>query len=346
MPGNGEQVTDTPTQAPGGGEESASADAPSASDARKAPERPPVSPTLSAYFGPSAVAAAAFVKAVRTAKVRRFTDEDVAEASRLMPTNDPGGRRLCVLASQSKLPEAVERWVWTAAQARLKDLVPGDFTPLDLDAGTTFRSLHQHLSPWLGSSDKANRGRAEVLLRLGLNWLLAQRSLDPWTVLDHLRATLFKDKASAMRAVRKLIARTKRSELKDAAAVVGLAHEMVQAARVEQNADRRRQALFQSQLATANAEIIELRAKLGAALDERESLSRKLVETQRQFDESQQHWGHDMVEVKSEQSLLLRERLKPLLSDAIDALEIKPPAPEIALERVMVALSSIEEAVR
>jgi hypothetical protein len=292
------------------------------------------------------VGAAAFVKAVRAAKVRRFTDDDIAEASRLMATNDPDGRRLCALASQSKLPEAVERWVWTAAQARLKDLVPGDFTPLDPDAGTTFRSLHQHLSPWLGSPDKAQRGRAEILLRLGLTWLLSQRSLDPWTVLDHLRATLFKDKTSAMRAVRKLIARTKMAEIKDAAAVAGLAHETVQAARAEQEADRRRQAVFQSQLASANAEIAELRAKLSAALDERESLSRQLAQAQRQFDESQQHWGHEMVEVKSQQSLLLQERLKPLLSDAIDALEIKPPVPEIALERVMVALSSINEAVR
>jgi hypothetical protein len=30
----------------------------------------------------------------------------------------------------------------------------------------------------------------------------------------------------------------------------------------------------------------------------------------------------------------------------VDALQIHPPAPEIALERVMIALSSIEEAAR
>jgi hypothetical protein len=41
--------------------------------------------------------------------------------------------------------------------------------------------------------------------------------------------------------------------------------------------------------------------------------------------------------------------LSPLLAicnDAVDALQIHPPAPEIALERVMIALSSIEKAAR
>lgn len=346
MPGNNKQVTDNPTQAREGDEASAATHSLSGAGVEKTPENQQISPNLSAYFGPLAMSAGAFVKAVRTAKVRRFADDDVAEASRLMATNDPDGRRLCALASQSKLPEAVERWVWTATQARLKDLVPGGFTPLEPDAGTTFRSLHQHLSPWLSSSDKAQRGRGVILLRLGLTWLLSQRSLDPWMVLDHLRATLFKDKTSAMRAARRLIARAKMVEIKDAAAVAGLAHQTVQTARAEQEADRRRQALFQSQLASAHADIAELRTKLSAALDERENLSRKLAEAQRHFDESQQHWGHDMADVKSQQSLLLRERLRPLLSDAIDALEIKPAAPEIALERVMVALSSIDEALR
>ncbi len=38
---------------------------------------------------------------------------------------------------------------------------------------------------------------------------------------------------------------------------------------------------------------------------------------------------------------LLRERVVPLLSDAVDALEIEPPAPHIALKRLKAVLSII-----
>ena len=36
--------------------------------------------------------------------------------------------------------------------------------------------------------------------------------------------------------------------------------------------------------------------------------------------------------------VLLRERLAPLLKDAIDALEIDPPAPGVSLRRIQTAL--------
>jgi hypothetical protein len=56
------------------------------------------------------------------------------------------------------------------------------------------------------------------------------------------------------------------------------------------------------------------------------------------------HWGHDLSETKAGQRVLLRERVAPLLSDAIDALEIDPAAPQIALKRLKTVLSIIEEA--
>ena len=55
-------------------------------------------------------------------------------------------------------------------------------------------------------------------------------------------------------------------------------------------------------------------------------------------------WGHDLSETKAEQRVLLRERVAPLLSDAIDALEIDPAAPHIALKRLKTVLSIIDEA--
>ena len=57
------------------------------------------------------------------------------------------------------------------------------------------------------------------------------------------------------------------------------------------------------------------------------------------------HWGHDLTETKAKQKVLLGERLAPLLADAIDALEIGPPAQGIALRRVKAAISVIEKAI-
>jgi len=53
------------------------------------------------------------------------------------------------------------------------------------------------------------------------------------------------------------------------------------------------------------------------------------------------HWGYDMSETKAQHRMLLNERVAPLLADAIDALEIDPPAPSVALKRVKAVLKVI-----
>jgi hypothetical protein len=292
------------------------------------------------------VPAAAFVKAVRAAKVNRFIEDDIRQAAELMTAHDADSRRLGMLASQPNLPDAVERWIWTAAQEHLKSACQGEFSPAEADAETAFRSLLHDLSPRLESADRARRAEGEALLGLGLSWLLANRGLNPWTAMERLATTFYKDRSSALRAVRRLLARGKAREVRGAAAVAGVAHETVRVARAEQEADRRRQVLLQSQLDEARAEITSLHSELESVREERAALAAELERERRLLEESQQHWGHDMVDIKARQGVLLRERLRPLLADAVDALQIQPPAPEIALERVMTALSSIEEAAR
>jgi hypothetical protein len=44
--------------------------------------------------------------------------------------------------------------------------------------------------------------------------------------------------------------------------------------------------------------------------------------------------GFDMCEVKAENRTLLRQRILPLVMDAIDSLEIDPAAPQVALSRL------------
>ena len=53
------------------------------------------------------------------------------------------------------------------------------------------------------------------------------------------------------------------------------------------------------------------------------------------------HWGFDLSESRSQTQVLLKERIQPLLEDAVDAMEIDEPA--VALRRVKSALKVIAE---
>ena len=50
-----------------------------------------------------------------------------------------------------------------------------------------------------------------------------------------------------------------------------------------------------------------------------------------------------MVETLARHHVLLNERIAPLLSDAIDALEIEPPVPHLSLRRIKSVLKIIKD---
>ncbi len=54
-------------------------------------------------------------------------------------------------------------------------------------------------------------------------------------------------------------------------------------------------------------------------------------------------WGHDITETKAKHWVLLNERIMPMLYDAIDALEIETPAPDVALRRMKAICKLISE---
>ncbi len=310
----------------------------------KRSEQPLVDPTLATYFGEKPVPPGVFVKSVKTAKVGRFADEDLAEASRLAEQNDPNGARLLSLATQPGLPKVIDRWVWQATIAFLKSKVPGAFEPFDPDADATFRRVHRDLAPGLVSGDQQLRQRSETLLLLTLAWLGTQRSLDMVGALDILRDTFPGSEASLREAVRKGLVTGKLSDVKRAAAIATLLGRGLRDARATLDMERQRRAALESRLAEAQARIAEVSGERDALARERDALAAERDALIRQLEESRQHFGHDMVNVKAQQSLLLTERIAPLLDNAVDALEIQPPAPDVALRRLKSAIKSIQEA--
>jgi hypothetical protein len=242
----------------------------------KRSEQPLVDPTLATYFGEKPVLPGLFVKSVKTAKVARFADEDLAEASRLAEQNDPNGARLLSLATQPGLPKVIDRWVWQATIAFiafLKSKVPGAFEPFDPDADATFRRVHRDLAPGLVSGDQQLRQRSETLLLLTLAWLGTERSLDIVGALDILRDTFPGSEASLREAVRKGLVAGKLGNVKRAVAVATLLGRGLRDAKAMLDTERQRRAALEGRLAEAQARIAELSGERDALARERDALA-------------------------------------------------------------------------
>tara|TARA_R110000824_G_scaffold325807_1_gene512698 strand:- start:199 stop:477 length:279 start_codon:yes stop_codon:yes gene_type:complete len=74
-----------------------------------------------------------------------------------------------------------------------------------------------------------------------------------------------------------------------------------------------------------------------------EELECVLQNTQVRLETERFLWSHERAETKALQRLLLSKDIAPLLSDAIDFLEVETPSPSGALKRIKAALKRIED---
>lgn len=303
-------------------------------------------PSLATYFGEAPVPVRTFFKAVKTAKLRRFEESDEQTASSLMPQNDFDGARLLALVSQSDIPEAVDHWVWVAVQNILRNEVAGNFDPLSRDPLTVLKSLHRQLSTGIQGKEKAAKRKNENLLRTGVTWLLKKRALDPWDALNELRVIFFPEGQGATRHSKRILTQGKSQEIKTAAAISGLVHEKVRAAQSERDEERRQKSSLQDIISRLEKEKTLVTEELRGTEEKSAALALELAALKQKLNDQQQHWGHDMADIKAKQNSLLRDRLAPLLKDAQDALEIEPPAPQVALKRIRSTIAAIGDALQ
>ncbi len=303
-----------------------------------------IAPTISAYFEAAKISPSAFFKALKTAKVKQFAQDDEAQASEKMDKSDPDGQRLWALMCQPTLPEVVDRWIWRVAQDRLRVAIGDDFNAWDLDAVQILKQISDSLATRLLSKDRRERKEAENWLRIGIRWLIEKRSLDPRLIAEKILPTLFRKQSDATRIAARVLERGRSTEFRQAVAMAGLAQAIVESAQRERDAERRIAAGLQQKLNDLFSELETLRSKLLAVTDELANRSEMLADSKSRLEIERQHWGHDFSESKAEQQVFLRERVMPLLSDALDALEIEPPAPHVALKRLKTAISIINGA--
>lgn len=308
------------------------------------PDEIEITPSLVGYFGHTRASPSAFFKVLRKNEVKRFMSADQQAAAELMPVNDTEGERLWGLMSQSSIPEPVEAWIWSAAQSRLKEQLGDAFDPQDHDAGRIFRSVLKELSAGIDAEQREEKKRAEVLLRLTICWLVEKRSLKTWQIAEQLRPVLFSDLKAAARVAQRAVQKGKAGELRLAAAMAGLGDQMVKVAEEERARERSNSADLRHRLDDAKRKIESLNSDLEDAQKTIADHKVAMAHLEQTLAAERHHWGHDLSETKAEQKVLLGERLGPLLEDAIDALEIDPPAPGTALRRVKAALIVIEEA--
>ena len=302
-----------------------------------------IPPTISGFFREPKATAQSFFKVLHKAKVKRFTNSDQENAADLMEKMDPAGEKLWSLMSQTSLPEPVTGWVWGAAQLRLKSVLGEAFDPFHHDADGILKSLRDTLSPRINSEDKAKSKVAENWLRIGICWLVENRSLQPWGIAERLLPYLFVDPAVATRISKRALQRGKSSDFRLAISMAGLGQEMVKTAQRERDAEKQYSSEVRQLLADAQANITRLEAEVGNLHRELVRRSESLASLEAQITAERQHWGHDLTETKAEQRVLLGEKIAPLLKDAEDALEITPPVREVALRRLKAVLAIIAD---
>jgi rRNA maturation endonuclease Nob1 len=298
---------------------------------------------ISFYFSDSKISPSAFLKAVKSEKVKRFKKED-EERAQLALSGDPGGERLWALMSQANLPEAIDRWIWPVAQTQLKAAVGDDFDPLENNPVQVLQNLKKSLAPALASKDKSENKSAENWLRIGICWLVEKRSIDLWTIAEVISAIFFEDAKKAKSVVKRAIVKGRIKEFRLSIANVRLGNDIVAKAKSEFSEEKRISNNLRLRLTGAEKKIVSLEADLAALRDQLAEKDGALQNVQTQLEIERHHSGHDLSETKAGWRVLLGERVAPLLSDAIDALEIEPPAPSVALKRVKAVLKVIGEA--
>ena len=310
-------------------------------------------PTISGYFQEPKATVSDFYKVLKHHEVKHFTQDDVARAADLMEKTDSGGERLWALMSQKEvLPTPVDEWIWRATQLRLKSVVGEVFEPQAcvgdvhkpqaIEPDSMLNALCEALAPAVHSKDKQKSKSAENWLRLGICWLIEKCSLQPWKVAERLLPVLSVNQATADRLSKRALQRGKAKDLRLATAMAGLGQEMVKTAQDERDSEKRKATDLRHDVAETRSVNDGLKTEIEATQHDLDQKSNSLKATQADLAAKRQRWGYDLSETKTKQRVLLKNKVAPLLSDAIDALEIEPPAPGVALSRLKAVLFIID----
>lgn len=296
---------------------------------------PPPDPTLAAYYGKPTPRLADWIKAIKTAKLQAFAEDDLENARAELPDLDFDLRKTLALASVQNPPAPVRRWVNEVTQRALKEQLPHFlFDP----AGPAAEQIGR-IAEGLGGPNKRDRARNEALLQLALQLVLKLHSdFDAGAILtvlfQPLRATGNKDTRLAPGELRKRLLEAGVRQLRDLSLVQASAQDRIaQAERARREAhERAEDALVKLQM---ERDLVKsLRTELAESQRQAQALSTEVTKLKTAVEDTKQIGAHGTTKLFAKVRTLLANRLPPLLEDAADALSKEPFYVDIAQERI------------
>ena len=300
-------------------------------------------PRLVAYYSDPKAKPAAFLEAVRAAKMGFFAAEDVAETMQRLGELDPTLARTVALLNKG--PDLVARWVSEVTKASLALYLPNVRPDEHESANSQFDRIIQMSAEGLAAKDKQLRIRAQNLLRLVLVLFLGQRNLSPIDALLSVRKANERRDGSAShmkREVIRLLTRTKLSQLRDLSLVALLFDSFVA------DATRERQEVFsslvglQNRIAALELALKSARSEIDKAGEDHARQSSELSALQNDLSSEKQLRTLERSKQAGRFRSFLAQRLRQPLSDARDALDFAPPHLDAVRQRIEMAISAIE----
>lgn len=307
----------------------------------------PPEPTLSAYYGDPAPKLADWVKAVRAAG--SFTAADVEEALRNLDAWDSDLRKTFALAGAGNAPPALRRWISDATRHLLGRRLKAVSVDPHAAAHEQIGRIAAGLAPLLRAKERGARTAAENLLRLAIRLVTdARPDFSAGDALAQLFAPLREANADARLASAELRERVQDAgiaQLRDLSLVQAAALDRIMAAERARSEAQERAAALDAAVAVERDRVRELREKLAAAEARAEALDAEVARLGQAIADHRQLGAHGTAEMLARTRTVLVERIDPLLADAIDALEVEPPALKVVKHRIQSGRGVIREEV-
>ena len=310
---------------------------------RNTADKPHPEPRLFFYYSDSRVTAAAFVRAVKAAKISCFDGEDVYQTRSRLGELDPTLVRTVGLLGKGPAP--VARWVAEVTKQTLRQVLPGGVSDGYEAANTLFDRVVRMSAEHLAAKDKQSRARAQNLMRLVLAWLIDERNLRPTDALlsaRNVKPTKGKSTAATLnRDAARLLARATPKQFLDLSSIAALFVTTIAEEAKERREVFGRFADLTHRITSLEAELQSTVEDLDAVNEDRATLADALADAQKDLRNEKELRALDRTRQDGRFRRFLAERLNQPLSDAFDALQVDPPHVSTARQRIEMALTAI-----
>ncbi|MER8650974.1 hypothetical protein [Mesorhizobium sp. M0586] len=306
----------------GGGSLSVPDDAkPIDAHAEKDADETTVEPRLQVYFGPNAVQVAAFVRALKAAKLRRFDPDDIRIAEAAVAENDKEGSRLWQLVTHASSLRPVSTWGWPFIHDRINALVGAQVNLSQESPSRILSYVITAISDALLGESRQHAKRAENDLRLAIAWLLERRNADVTDVVAQIYHLFVGVEGDVEGRVRRAVSIGSKAELQASIAAIHLINDQIRAAKHERDVERRERFDLKGALDELRERTARDKEAIHRLEDEKADLERQLEEERTKAESDRRHHAHSSTQRQADVTTSL-QRVKGLIVDAAEAVQI------------------------